>query len=65
MHPLIRVVTLLVFITGMSLAQPLALSVGFGLLLIGYLIASFPALGKPAITLCNRVQPLGRFTVTV
>jgi hypothetical protein len=49
----------------MSLAQPLALSVGFGLILIGYLIAGFPALGKLAITLCNRVQPLGRFTVTV
>ncbi|NOR41546.1 MAG: hypothetical protein GQ537_10090 [Gammaproteobacteria bacterium] len=49
----------------MSLAQPLALFVGFGLILIGDLIAGFPALGKLAITLCNRVQPLGRFTVTV
>ena len=49
MHPLIRVVTLLVFIAGISLAQPLALSVGFGFLLITYLVTGFPALGKLAL----------------
>lgn len=49
MHPLIRVVTLLVFIAGISLAQPLALSVGSCLLLIVYLVTGFPALGKLAM----------------
>ena len=43
-HPLIRVVTLLVFIAGISLAQPLALSVGFCLLLVGFLFAVNPNL---------------------
>ena len=43
MHPLIRVVALLVFVTGLALARPALLTTGFGLLLLLYFLAGFPA----------------------
>ena len=43
MHPLIRVVALLVFVTGLALARPALLSAGFGLLLLLYFLTGFPA----------------------
>lgn len=42
MHPLIRVVALLVFVTGLALARPVLLSAGIGLLLLLNLLTSFP-----------------------
>ena len=44
MHPLIRVVALLIFIAGLALARPALLSAGFVLLLLLYLLTGFPAL---------------------
>ncbi len=45
LHPLVRIVVLLVFIAGMALAHPLLLiGASFGLLL-AYTLAGFPALG--------------------
>ena len=41
-HPLIRVVALLLFTTGMALARPVLLAAGSGLLLLLYLLAGFP-----------------------
>lgn len=46
MHPLIRVVALLVFIAGLALAQPVLLGAAVGLLLLLNLMAGFPAPGK-------------------
>ena len=43
MHPLIRVVALLVFITGLAFARPALLGAGFVLLLLLYLLTGFPA----------------------
>lgn len=45
LHPLVRIVVLLVFITGMALADPLLLLVGACGLLLAYTLAGFPALG--------------------
>jgi energy-coupling factor transporter transmembrane protein EcfT len=45
-HPLIRVVALLIFIAGLALARPLLLAVGIGLLLLLNILAGFPAPGK-------------------
>ena len=45
MHPLIRVVALLVFVTGLALARPALLSTGIGLLLLLYFLTGFPAPG--------------------
>ena len=45
MHPLIRVVALLVFVTGLALARPALLSTGTGLLLLLYFLTGFPAPG--------------------
>jgi len=47
-HPLIRVVALLVFVTGLALARPALLSAGFGLLLLLNILTGFPA---PAVLL--------------
>lgn len=44
-HPLIRIVALLVFITGLALAKPALLVAGVGLLLLLNLLAGFPAPG--------------------
>jgi len=44
-HPLIRVVALLVFVTGLALARPALLSTGTGLLLLLYFLTGFPAPG--------------------
>jgi energy-coupling factor transport system permease protein len=44
-HPLIRVVALLVFVTGLALARPVLLAAGIGLLLLLNLLAGFPAPG--------------------
>jgi len=44
-HPLIRIVALLIFVTGLSLARPALLSAGFGLLLLLNLLTGFPAPG--------------------
>jgi energy-coupling factor transport system permease protein len=44
-HPLIRVVALLVFVTGLALARPALLSAGVGLLLLLYFLTGFPAPG--------------------
>jgi len=44
-HPLIRVVALLVFVTGLALARPALLSTGIGLLLLLYFLTGFPAPG--------------------
>lgn len=44
-HPLIRVVALLVFIAGLALAKPALLAAGTGLLLLLNLLAGFPAPG--------------------
>jgi len=41
-HPLIRVVALLVFVTGLALARPVLLSAGIGLLLLLNLLTGFP-----------------------
>lgn len=43
MHPLIRVVALLVFIAGLALARPTLLGAGFVLLLLLYRLTGFPA----------------------
>lgn len=43
MHPLIRVVALLVFISGLALARPILLSAATGLLLFLHLLSGFPA----------------------
>ena len=43
MHPLIRVVALLIFIAGLALARPALLGAGFVLLLLLYLLTGFPA----------------------
>jgi len=45
-HPLIRIVALLVFITGLALAKPALLGAAIGLLLLLYLVTGFPAPGK-------------------
>ena len=45
MHPLIRVVALLVFVTGLALARPALLGAGTGLLLLLNLLTGFPAPG--------------------
>ncbi|MCK5383711.1 MAG: hypothetical protein KAJ65_08085, partial [Gammaproteobacteria bacterium] len=45
-HPLIRVVALLIFIAGLALARPLLLAAGIGLLLLLNILAGFPAPGK-------------------
>jgi hypothetical protein len=42
-HPLIRVVALLVFIAGLALARPTLLGAGFVLLLLLYRLTGFPA----------------------
>lgn len=42
MHPLIRIVALLVFVTGLALARPVLLSAGIGLLLLLNLLTGFP-----------------------
>jgi len=42
-HPLIRVVALLIFIAGLALARPALMSAGFVLLLLLYLLTGFPA----------------------
>jgi energy-coupling factor transport system permease protein len=44
-HPLIRVVALLVFVAGLALAKPALLAAGIGLLLLLNLLAGFPAPG--------------------
>jgi hypothetical protein len=44
-HPLIRVVALLVFVTGLAQARPVLLTTGFGLLLLLYSLTGFPAPG--------------------
>ena len=46
MHPLIRVVSLLVFIAGLAFARPLFLVAGIGLLLALNIFTRFPAPGK-------------------
>ncbi len=46
MHPLIRVVALLVFVAGLALAKPALMGAAVGLLLLLYLVAGFPAPGK-------------------
>lgn len=43
-HPLVRVVVLLVFTTGMALAQPAVLLAGTVLLMLGFTLAGFPAI---------------------
>lgn len=48
MHPLIRVVALLVLVTGLALARPILLIAGGGLLLLLNLLTGFPA---PAVLL--------------
>jgi len=45
-HPLVRVVTLLLFIAGISLARPTLLMAGLMLLAGVYLLCGFPALGR-------------------
>jgi energy-coupling factor transporter transmembrane protein EcfT len=45
-HPLVRVVTLLLFIAGISLARPTFLMAGLILLAGIYLLSGFPAMGK-------------------
>ncbi len=45
LHPLVRIVVLLVFIAGMALAHPLLLIGGACGLLLAYTLAGFPALG--------------------
>lgn len=44
-HPLIRIVALLVFVTGLALARPALLGAGIGLLLLLNLLTGFPAPG--------------------
>jgi energy-coupling factor transport system permease protein len=44
-HPLIRVIALLVFVAGLALAKPALLAAGIGLLLLLNLLAGFPAPG--------------------
>lgn len=46
MHPLIRVVTLLIFIAGLAFARPLFLVAGIGLLLMLNILVGFPAPGR-------------------
>lgn len=43
MHPLIRVLTLVVLITGLAFARPLFLTVAAGLLIVLYVMTNFPA----------------------
>ncbi len=50
-HPLVRVVTLLLFIAGISLARPPLLVAGLILLAGIYLVSGFPALGKLMVLL--------------
>ena len=45
MHPLIRVVALLVFVTGLALARPVLLCIGGGLLLLLNILTGFPSPG--------------------
>jgi energy-coupling factor transport system permease protein len=45
-HPLIRVVTLLIFIAGLAFARPLFLVAGIGLLLVLNILVGFPAPGR-------------------
>ena len=45
LHPLVRIVVLLIFIAGMALAQPLLLAGGGCGLFLAYSLAGFPALG--------------------
>jgi energy-coupling factor transport system permease protein len=45
LHPLVRIVVLLVFIAGMALADPMVLLGGAFGLLLAYSLAGFPALG--------------------
>jgi energy-coupling factor transport system permease protein len=45
-HPLVRVVTLLLFIAGISLARPTFLMAGMILLAGLYLLSGFPAMGR-------------------
>ncbi len=45
LHPLVRIVSLLIFIAGMALAQPLLLLGGSCGLLLAYALAGFPAPG--------------------
>lgn len=46
MHPLIRVVVLLVFVAGLALAKPALMGAAVALLLLLYLVAGFPALDR-------------------
>ncbi len=46
MHPLIRVVALLIFIAGLAFARPLFLAAGIGLLLVLNILTAFPAPAK-------------------
>jgi len=50
-HPLIRVVSLLLFIAGISLARPMLLMTGFMLLAGIYLLSGFPAMGRLLVML--------------
>ena len=50
-HPLIRVVSLLLFIAGISLARPLLLITGFMLLAGIYLLSGFPAMDRLLVML--------------
>jgi energy-coupling factor transport system permease protein len=54
-HPLVRVVTVLLFIAGISLARPVFIVTGMILLAGAYLYCGFPALGR-LMSMLNRLR---------